>query len=142
MKGMSIKSEARRLRKRSKRDFPKFKSAVDGGPRRITIEAWPTIEALFDPQWGKSVAELLAVTYDSAHGGRRHECFCCCQPWSTARAPFLFLAVTFLKTDHALGCGVCAECAFSDYEARVLAAVKRDLGGLDDVRHVAAPGHG
>ena len=79
--------------------------------------------------------------YDAAHGGRRHECFCC-QPWSEIRVPFLFLAIVYLKTDHAIGCGVCPECAFSDYEARVVAAVKRDLGSLDDVRHVAAPGHG
>ena len=51
---MSIRSEARKLRKRSERDFPKFKSELDGRQFRMTIEAMPMVEAMRDPLWGRS----------------------------------------------------------------------------------------
>jgi hypothetical protein len=122
--------------------FNELRTHVGTGEHFITIDAWPLFEAMSHPQWGAGVVQLMVLAYDAAHGGQRHECLCCSRPWTETRAPFLFVAINFLKADRALGCGVCGECALSDYKDRIIAVAERDFGAdRASVRHIEAPGH-
>ena len=140
---MSIKSEALRLRKRSERRLSSFKADITNlKPRRMLVEAWPMPVAMLDEQWGQSACELMALAMAAAMGGGPpHKCYCCDQSWAPERAPVLFIAITFLETKHALGCGICDDCEAA-YATKMRATIERDFGPISEACYLEEPGHG
>jgi hypothetical protein len=133
----------RKLRKRREGELHKVRKEInDRGKNTATIEVMPILEAVVDHRLGRSAVEFMAVAYDAAHGGGAHECFCCCRPWAPDRAPVLFVVISYLEAERALGCAVCGECSATDFRDRIISSAERDLGfDRGSVRDIASPGH-
>jgi len=130
---MTRYSGRRALRARDRRARRNLKEGVRTlHGKRVMVHVAPLVQALFDPDVGDQVAEMLDLCAAVARGEyeRGRECFTCCSPWVPEIEPAGTVLIEILGTDHGVLSLVCERCwtgaEFND--GLLMRALKRDFG--------------
>ena len=98
-------------------------------PLRFTAKLRPTLDALCDPRFGRSVLRLLMECGVSAVTGGSRECQGCCERWTRDRSVVAVGVVEFLNFEGSGMLGLCPESWDRPDALQIaIAGFKRDFG--------------